>query len=309
MSAFNDSLARNYWIKSQRKFDGKQKYFYLAHPSLLKQWGLISASAEATYNGVLNTIEISSDSTTRRPGEELRLKTIEELKLKDKYAYSVKVATIFHEIGHAEFDIYVENEITTEDQKLWATVKNEIKPWFKKNYPKTSSSVAVSELFSYFRTDVIETLHNDIDSILMQNGLNQYDQRCFTPRQLKEMATSMSREDFSRFLVMPADEQAFKPYRDRIGPQYVYVKGQDLNVATSKSGFKVEWMQALWDHFSTFHNPPASKAELVKALNVSHPMKELLKDCRVALWNELNGGNIPPSSGSTAEPGFEKLNE
>jgi len=307
MLAFNESLSRNYWIQTQRKYEGKHKHFYLAHPSLAKRWGLINSSAEATYNGYLNTIEIKPESTIKKPGEKTRLKTIEELKATDQYAYSVKVATIFHEIGHAEFDIFVENEITEQDKKLWALVKKEIRPWFKKNHPKAKASIAVSELFSYFRTDIIETFHQDIDSILLQNGLNHYKKRCFQPRRLKAMAPQMSLEEFSHFLVMPEDQQAMVPYRDRIDPRVVYVAGKDLALHKASEPFRKEWLQALWDHFSTFHNPPSTKAELVEKIDQSHPLKELLVECRREMWNEFGAGQGSQRKSTDQSPGFDTL--
>ncbi|MBT7890777.1 MAG: hypothetical protein HN580_17300 [Deltaproteobacteria bacterium] len=60
MVDFNESLSRNLWLKSSREYSGKRRFF-LAHPSLAKRWGLINSSAEATYNGFLNTIEIKEE--------------------------------------------------------------------------------------------------------------------------------------------------------------------------------------------------------------------------------------------------------
>lgn len=307
MQAFNQSLEQNYYIKTQRKYDGKQRFFFLAHPSLAKKWGLINAHAEATYNGFINTIEIDPYATIKESGKRTRLKTIEELKQKDEYAYSVKVGTIFHEIAHAEFDIYVENGVTSEDKTFYDLVKTEIKPWFKRNFPKTNSTIAVSELFAYYRTDVIERFHEDIESILMQNGINRYKQKCFKPRLLKEMAKQMSLEEFSKFLVMPKDQIASTPYRDRIGPNYIYVKGKDLKIKGDDVDFQESWMHALWDHFAAFHSPPASKADLVKAMNKSHPLNALLKNCRKALWNELSGEDASKETKRSNELGFDDI--
>ncbi|MBT3785670.1 hypothetical protein HOF92_11890 [bacterium] len=308
MVDFNESLSRNLWLKSSREYSGKRRFF-LAHPSLAKRWGLINSSAEATYNGFLNTIEIKEESTIKEPGQRTRLKTIEELKKEKPYVWSVGVATIFHEIGHAEFDIFVENEVTAEDEALWHLVKTKIRPWFKKNHPRSNASVAVSELFAYFRTDVIETFNEDIQSVFIENGINHFKERCFKPRRFKALAPTMTEEEFSHFLGFDSDPKLDLPYRERIDPGTVYVSGKSLHLHKAKQPFKKEWLHAIWDHFAAFHNPPASKRELIKRMDEGHPLKDLLVGCRGDLYHELVGTSQAEKESSEPNPTFENITQ
>lgn len=281
---FEDSLKRNLNIEVLRPYEHGSRFF-LAHPSLLRRWGIINSSATATYNGWLNTIEINPDTTIKDSGG-TRVKSIEELQETEQYTWSIAVATVFHEVGHAEYDLFVEEESTPEDARLWKIIKEEIKPWFRRNHPGINSSIAVSELFGYYRTAIIETFHGDIDSFWMSNGVNHFKRRCFLSRNARETIHSTKREEFSTLQASSHDSKLDIPYSQRIDPGYVYVKGKDASLHNAAEEFKQEWFDALWLHFASFHRVPQTKRDMLEFVRETHPLASFAQECRADLYDE-----------------------
>jgi len=287
-----------------------------AHPSLLRQWGIINNTAAATYNGVINTIELEKAATIR-DGEKNRLRTLEELKENSGHAYPSMVSTIFHELGHAEYDTLIEEGATPQDRTLHSVMENEIRPWLKENYPHLKRSffpnkvsIALSELYGYYRTDIIERYFEDMDDIFLYNGYNRYNESCFKRhKKLEAMALNMELEDFQKLLV-PDSDKARIPFRDRVVVNQIWIQGGEVDLLKPKnSPFKKQWYYAIWDHFAHFYNPPQNTAEFVVHLQNRHPAMNQLKECRTTMWNSVRNTVAASSSVAVSSPAMTGLEQ
>ncbi|PCJ16362.1 MAG: hypothetical protein COB02_16500 [Candidatus Cloacimonadota bacterium] len=281
---FSPSVAKQFGFDMTR-FNEVAAQIHFGSPSLLNQWSIINASAEATYNDILNILEVKKELYIFKNGKGT-LMSLNQLKKKYQYAYTVKVDTIFHEMAHAEMDKFIEEGKTPQDKKLYNVLKNEVKPWIKRN-SKRSSSIGIFELHGYFIGQIIETMFADIGDIYLFNGINIYQSKFFAGRNIKKKATELSLEEFIKLLI--PKRRAKKLYRDRIEVGYVWVKGKEIELkGSSKDPFKKEWFQAIWDHFEYFYNPPTNIQELTQHLAKDFPLKEKLIEYRKKLHEEQN---------------------
>lgn len=285
VQAFAQSLESRLGIQAARVIEvGSSTLF--AHPALLKKWGLVSATAEASYNGFINTIELKEEATIQ-DGERWRLKTLEELEADKGAAWPVVVGTIFHELGHAEFDQYIEEEKSPADRALYTVFRDEIRPWMRRRLNLFKAGIAQQELFGYYRDAIIEILVSDMGDILLYNGINQYNGRFFKPRSLESQIHLMSEEEFSR-LLLPPGEKMQQSYRERIEVPTIWMLGEALELKTQgEDPFQKSWFAAIWDHFANFHNPRASAQELTEFLARTHPLMTEFAEFRRAWWQEV----------------------
>ncbi|MCM2321803.1 MAG: hypothetical protein NDJ90_00910 [Oligoflexia bacterium] len=284
------SLTSYLGLSTQRVEEAAERV-WLAHPSLLKQWELISADANATYNGVLNTIEVSPTLTT--PASSLssgkrRLKSVQEL-LGESASYAVYATTVFHELAHAEYDVLVEEGASAADRELFSLIESELRPWFASRFPMVSSEVAVSEYFAYFHGAVTELLFEERQQLLFYNGIDPLTGRCLPLRSLRERARRMPLRDFQELFAIGAGDDT--PYAERVRVDYVFVRGRDLELSIGKpGGFREEWQNEFWRHFEGFYQPPRNRQELIRELRKDTALTERVEACRTALWKARNGG-------------------
>jgi hypothetical protein len=312
---FADSLNKALGFDTARMMRTSESTLF-AHPSLLRQWGIINNSAAATYNGVINTIELEKAATIK-DGEKNRLRTLEELKENSGHAYPSMVSTIFHELGHAEYDTLIEEGATDADKTLHAVMENEIRPWLKENYPHLKRgffpnkvSIALSELYGYYRTDIIERYFEDMDDIFLYNGYNRYNDSCFKRhKKLEAMALTMELEDFQKLLV-PDTDKARTPFRDRVIVNQIWIQGGEVDfLKPAKSAFKKQWYYAIWDHFAKFYKPPLDTKEFVAHLQSNHPAMEKLKTCRNTMWHSVRTTPSTSSSATVSSPNMTGLEQ
>ncbi|MCM2276681.1 MAG: hypothetical protein NDJ89_01225 [Oligoflexia bacterium] len=260
---------------------------WLAHPSLLKQWELISAEANATYNGALNTIEVSPALTLPAGSLESgkrRLKTVPEL-LADSPAYAVHVTTVFHELAHAEYDVLVEEGATAADRRLFSLIEREIRPSFASRFPRVSSEVAVSEYFAYFHGAVLELLFEERHQLLFYNGIDPLTGACLPLRSLREKARELPLREFLELNGLGAGDET--PYAERIQVDYVFVQGRDLALSIGEPGhFRPEWKAEFWRHFEAFYQPPRNRLALLQALREDAALSAQVARCRATLLVE-----------------------
>ncbi|ATH06425.1 hypothetical protein BIY24_00250 [Halobacteriovorax marinus] len=239
------------------------------------------STAAASYNPIFNTIKFNKDLQSIRTK---KLKTISELRKESPYSYQVSLATIFHELGHAELDTIIEESKTGIDRDLYNTLNDEVEPWFKRNFPRIKSWDGVHELYGYYRTSVIEILFQEIDSILLQNGINQYQSRCFLPQRLKELIKTQSREEFSNLQVLSNDNSSLD---EKVSVQYIFIRGRDYNLADAREVFKKRWFQAMWKHLQKVYDLPTNKTDLLEHLNNWSEL-EFISSCRQKLWDDYH---------------------
>ena len=94
---------------------------FIAHPSYLQRWGIVAADAAAAYNDWLNTLILQPEMTIADDAGDLRIRTLLEIHQASGSASSTAATTIFHELAHAEWDLYVEEGESATDRELLAT--------------------------------------------------------------------------------------------------------------------------------------------------------------------------------------------
>lgn len=271
-----------YFVKSDRGTE-------LTHHVRVAKFGLLdrvmSPDAVATYNDKLNTIKL--DETLIEETEEgKRIRDARIIRGAD-YAKTPHLSTVFHEMGHAEIDVFIENGREAHDQVLSSFYKNTLKPFYKKHFPAFNSYTVFHEHFAYYRTDILEFLSNEVDQVLMINGFNKFRRSCFLTHPLKKkLAEGIGLEEFKIFFT----GAEVVSYKDKIGPRYIYVKGKDIDLQSAING-QATLKQAhhhFWNYHSEFYGFPASQKVLVDRMNARSEYKKALEECRTKMWLEAS---------------------
>lgn len=272
-----------FWIDHGR-FQQTADRIHLAQPSLLERWGVINNDAAASYNSFLNTIILKPESISRDGNGNLRIATLPELRERHP-APSVVIATIFHEIAHGEYDVFVEKGATPEDERLYRMLQQEVLPWIQRRHPGLSffsQRIAVWEIFGYFRGDLMQLIQDDRDEILSANGF--FRNKCFFSPALKQAALDLSQEEFMRLL--PMHEDLDRPYSDRFRLDLVWAMGNEVELYEKGfDPFLPEWKAGLFRHFRAFYRIPRDRRELLDRMN--HALPEAFTECRKAYWNSV----------------------
>lgn len=248
--------------------------------------------AEASYNPMINTIFLKKENLTKTGLVSYNVKSISALKIVEPSAYSVKVSTIFHELGHAEMDQFILNGLTAEDRMLLSLYKNEFIPWTKKNYPGVNPKSLFHEFYGYYRGNVIETLFSDKLTIETFNGYNTFQNRCFNSMYLKKVVGTLSREEFGQILFPSGDPAWEEKYSERFVPRYVFVNGKDVDLQRNPADpFRVFWKKAFWYYFSVNYHPPKNMRELTIYLRSHHEKRSFIKECRNKMWDVYHAIN------------------
>ncbi|MFP5386200.1 MAG: hypothetical protein ACLGHN_08985 [Bacteriovoracia bacterium] len=238
----------------------------------------LNPDAIATYNDKLNIISLN---------EELLLKVEGKTTIKSaKDMPSYKISTIFHEMGHAELDVFIENETDAGDQELKRYYETVMKSFYRKYFPKFSPKMMFHEHFGYYRGDLVEVINSNHEDILLQNGFNRFRNTCFaTPALKKLVKDGILLEDFKKFLVMVPE----KKFKDQVAPGYIYIKGKDIHLHAQhvpQEGIKsIESM--FWKYHKTFYDFPTSNIQLVERMNQRSILRTKLAECREKMWKEL----------------------
>lgn len=142
----------------------------LATPSLLQQWGVIGAGAEAHYNDYLNLVVVDKDKVINGA-----VKSYFDFKRdKESYRFSTFASTLFHELTHADYDVFIEERDTNFRFLLNTMLKN----WVKKNVKDHSNKIVRHEILGYTADGIIQVLDADIDKVLFHYGYVFSQDRC-----------------------------------------------------------------------------------------------------------------------------------
>lgn len=275
VTEFLNSITREYVPFSTFRFEQTASRIFLAEPSYLQKWGILSADAEASYNGALRTVVLKSDNLETTPSGRKRIASAATLRARHQHSMSVRAATIIHELSHAEYSRLVRQFETEADRVLVETIDREIRPWFRRHTKSMIpwwDRVAVSEFFAYFRGDLFSFYHDELVEILTYNGVNAHDpKRCWRGK---------SRAGNTDSFVSPPD--ALRRYREVFRIKWIWVLGQDVELAnTGADPFSPAWNDALWDHFEALFHPPRSRQDFVNWLNRNPVWKSRLQHCRI----------------------------
>lgn len=220
-------------------------------------------SAEALYSSQYNKVLVQGDFFT---GD--RIKTLPEIAGGGQYygAFNV-VSTIYHELGHAEWDVFIEEDETPQDKAFYDLVEEEIVPWIRRTQGHVDKPwLAVQEWHGYFRGKLVNVMLTDWNELLFWNGID--------PRSMQideRMAAGFVRdgkippEDFGTLsaAALPGGGAANlrRPYLARIrGYDFMVTNGLidgqvavDTSTWTAAEGFEDAWWQAIWDHTDHFY--------------------------------------------------------
>lgn len=252
---------------------------YLASPSLLQDWGIINQTASASYNDLSNTLILSKELIKKQEIYS-RVKTVEELAIDSPLLYVIKIGEIFHELGHAEMDIFIEESKDDVDAQLFKTIKNEIYPWFQLKYPEENKKKLMHELLGYFRGQIIENFFREQSDVYIQNGFNIFSGKCYFSKREKAFALISERAEFSKLHLFYKNNN----FKDDLNPGYIFVDAE----AYSLKDFPQKWIDDLWYHFVKVYNPIKNTSELVDHLNTYSPHKQVFEACRNAYWDEVH---------------------
>ena len=270
-TTFAEELTRIWTPIQSQRWEESASRIFLAEPSRLERWGLINGDAAASYNGILRTLVLQPDMIERGPKGNGQIAAMSTLIQRHGPAAISRAATITHELAHAEYSLMVTEKVTREDAQLVAVFETEILPWLKrrtKSYQILWPRIAASEVFAYFRGDLIMFFQEELEKNLNANGLSAYNQtRCF----------KLKRHQENRFLFEPENRT---PYRHSVALSGIWVLGQELNLPmTGADPFLPRWRQALWDHFEALFAPPRSRQEFVDWLNRNPYWRGRLNAC------------------------------
>lgn len=259
------------------------------------------SGANALYSKGTNQILVEGELFTGS-----RLKDLEELTggFPSYYEAIPVAATIYHELGHAEWDVFIEEGETAQDRAFYRVVKQEIVPWIDSHEAGVDSEwLAVQEWHGYFRGRLIDVLLTDWSALLQYNGI--------TPSTLEVdegLAASYLRQgkilpaDFGRLSprVLPGDhgDDVDTPYSTRIrGYSFTVSNGMidgqvevDTGGWTAARGFRDAWWQAIWDHTDHFFCLHDDMASLIRRMEAALGREKLahLREVRQAAWDALS---------------------
>lgn len=273
-------------------YQGFQKAFYLKNIERgletsehirLTKFGMIgrvlSPDASATYNDKINTISLDQSLLVLK---DRKYEIIDpRVMLNPGYSGFSTVATIFHELGHAEMDVFIKNEVTLSDLSLKYFYKTKLRPLYKKYFKGINPWTVFHEHFAYYRTDLIETLSFDMMDLMGENGWHAQRGTCYLTPQLKRMkAEGVSLEEFLKIRT-----SKIKNYKD-ITPGYIFVRGKDLNLADVKGADADVLKEAhtlFWSYHKEFYGFPKNISEIVAKMNDDSVFNKL-RTCRENLY-------------------------
>ncbi|MFL5786004.1 MAG: hypothetical protein ACJ76H_15400 [Bacteriovoracaceae bacterium] len=269
---FVPSLKQEYFFtKSDRALELDQKVRVQEFGPLGR---VLSPDAVATYNGNFNTISLNKanlNGNIIRPAQEI---------MGPLGDYS-KLGTIFHEMGHAEMDVFIENEVADRDTVVKYHYDHKLKDFYKKYFPGFNPHTVFHEHFGYYRAELMEFLSGKMNDVLMYNGYNKFKKSCFlTPPLKKLLAENVTLEEFQK--VIPSGE--IELYRTQINPRYIFVKGKDLDLASVPQDMIRQTHDLFWAYHQDFYGFPVSQKDLVERMNARALFKNDLANCRAKLY-------------------------
>ncbi len=240
---------------------------FLAHPSFLQRWGILSADAAASYNSITNTLVLQPAMTIYDSafGSE-RLASLQEIRNVTGTPARVAAGIIFHEMSHAEFDLYVEEGAEDYDRALMNVLRAEAPALIATNGISAIKAFALtSEIFAYYREELFSMILNDTAEIKLANGLDPDINVCTPIRQIPNNARNFSPTSV--------------PYSKRVDLRQVWVAGTFVNLALDPVAHQ-RLNDALFAHASATMTFPESRAELLKVLRTDSSVRAAMDTCR-----------------------------
>ncbi len=262
---FLNSIERHAQVQAPRLRAASRNTF-IAHPSLLQQWNVINSDAAAAYNDWTNTVIVQPEMTIKDSNiSRARIRSLEELYDTVGEAAPVHAAVYFHELSHAEWDFYVEEGVQSYDHELLKIFKHELPSIVKANRLSsyTARSLA-SEVFAYYREELLMTIFVDAAEIRMASGINSVKNGC-----LRRAARPHKLRDYS---------PSSTPYAERVQLEFIFIRGRDVNLAVDKVQ-NARINSALFRHAFRTLNFPQSRVELFRFLAADPRIQATIDRC------------------------------
>jgi hypothetical protein len=234
----------------------------IAHPSYLQRWGIVAADAAAAYNDWLNTLILQPEMTIADDAGNLRIRTLLEIHQVTGSASSSAATTIFHELAHAEWDLFVEEGETAADRELLAAF-DELLPAINAGF--FQRRILPSEIFAYYRGDLLGMILGDANEILLASGLEPDTLGCITRARPTEVLRNFS----------PTP----KPYSDRHQLTAVWVQGEEISVLSGLDPHGKKLNDALFKHLLETVQFPKSRVELLKLFESKPNLRKKVLTC------------------------------
>lgn len=260
---FGYDLEKRLFIKADHLLEVTDKIF-LARPSVLEKWGVLNGDAEASYNGWTNTIVLKEKNLIEDQGR-FRVRSYKEFQDGKTNLFGFAANSIFHEVSHADFDIFIENSSHNTAKDF---LVNRIPKWFKRNYPNVNKKTATQELFGYTAGQIVQTLNMEIESIHLAHGLAYQEERCFNRNALEKIAKRLDLKTKLEFK-LHGDKDLSREFL----PRSIYITGEEVKT----SDMPAFLTRPILSYFSLKYELPLSRAELIKRMNSSSYLDKLEK--------------------------------
>jgi len=264
-TGFNFSMKQRYLIDVSH-LEAIEDNVRLATPSLLQQWGVIGAGAEAHYNEFLNLVVVDKDKV-----QDGAVKNYYDfVREKRGIHFGTFASTMFHELAHADYDVFIEES----DSNLKFLLNTMLKNWVKKNIKGHSNKIVRHEILGYSAGGVVELLDAEFDRVLFRYGYVFAQDRCMNRPYLEKAAKNLKLERGFQF----ENHWDEVKYYEKISPGTIWVKGKDVDLANLPKVYKI----GIFNYFKETYKLPANRNELVKKLNQSHFLRKV-QNC----YNEI----------------------
>ncbi|HRK07502.1 MAG TPA: hypothetical protein PLZ57_07005 [Pseudobdellovibrionaceae bacterium] len=260
-SNFLWSLEREFFFQAPR-LQSVAMQVRIAQPSTIQRWGIVGEDAAAHYNDWLNTLIVPAELTETLSDSSFQLKPWSQLRADLGSVATVRTGTLFHELAHAEWDFLVEEGSSLEDRDLLSVFASEL-PKYHGQLGLWSRRLLASELFAYYRGDLISAIAQDRIEIEMSSGLDD------------RGACRGQRADGS---VRDLHDNK-QSYLDRAMPQFVYVQGKEVNLDVDPQA-RQALHAALSRHARATLQPLADRQALRARLASDQPLLRRLQKCR-----------------------------
>ncbi|MBT7609920.1 MAG: hypothetical protein HN576_09190 [Bacteriovoracaceae bacterium] len=258
----NHSLKSRYLIKTSH-LENIENHVSLASPSLLQQWEIIGGGVEAHYNEYLNLLVIDKDKIING-----QVKSYYEFKKEEKeYSFSTFASTLFHELAHADYDIFIEES----DSNIRFLLNHMLKRWVARNIKGYSNRIVRHEILGYSAGGVIELLDYEISNVLFKYGYVFSQDKCMSKSFLKKTAKNLNlRRDF-----VLENHREDIDYAEKITPSTIWVKGKEINIDAYK--LPKIYKYGIFNYFKTTYQIPSNRSELIEKINESHFIEKVRK--------------------------------
>ncbi len=257
-------------------FDLVASHVHLSALGVIDQF--LTPDGAATYNDWTNVLKIRENSLVHESSG-MRLKTLGEARDQHDISAMVAQGLVFHEMAHAEFEMFVKKQRNPVDFELYNALFKTAYVISKRIAPELSSSdlrVLMSEIFAYYHEEVFGTLLENVKNILIQNMFDFGRNSCVDS---ERFYTRLYNESPRNFLAYSYGLNLDIPLESEITNSFVFVKGKSVDYRPVAHEMQPV-LKALWNHFDFYFHPPHSLRELLGHMNSQESVLSFISPCR-----------------------------